>query len=226
MRALISTVGLLVIAGCSTREKECKEALPLVQAAHANPTEATLAPLKAYKARDSELDEAVTAYAKTIERVLGSEKAFADLVVSFEMKGDAGGFKMEMFDASRPHADRLYSRCLPSDAPPECAELARVLEACASPERDDTTVEQQLLFCATRFGAVTSNDKDANASIQAVAKAMRDLEPFARDVGAPAKKVISTAKTLAPKINDRERARAAATRAEMHVRWVCQSPSR
>lgn len=227
MRSLILMASVVVLAACSTREKECKEALPLVEAANAEPNDETLARLKAFKARDAELDGAVASYAKALERLLVSQRAFAQLVASFKMKSDAGtSFKMEMFDASRPHADRLYGRCLPADAPPDCAELARALEACAAPERDDTSAEEALLSCANRFGAVRSTDKATNESIQAVAKAMRDLEPFARNVGAPAKEIIKTAKELAPKVGDSQRARASAMRAAMDVRNVCQSAPR
>lgn len=222
MRTVILSAIALVLTGCTSREKECKEALPLVEAAQANPTDENLARLKSFKARDPEVDGAVAAYSKAVERLLGSQKAFEQLVASFKMKGDAGAFEMSMFDASRPHADRLYSRCLPTDAPPECADLARALEACAAPEKDDTSAEEQLLFCADRFAAVHSPDKATNDSIQAVAKAMRDLEPFARNVGAPAKEVIRTAKELAPKVSDQQRARGSVMRAEIAVRAVCQ----
>lgn len=227
MRALTAAAFVVLLAACSTREKECKEALTLVEAADAQPNDETLARLKAFKARDAELDGAVATYAKTIERLVVSQKAFAQLVASFKMKSDAGtSFKMEMFDASRPHADRLYGRCLPPDAPPDCAELAHALEACAAPERDDTSAEEALLSCANRFGAVRSTDKATNESIQAVAKAMRDLEPVARNVGAPAKEIIKTAKELAPKISDSQRARRSAARASLNVRNVCQSAPR
>src|SRR5690606_20553856 len=124
------------------------------------------------------------------------------------------------------HAAHLLSRCMPQNAPPDCAALARALEGCITPAADDTTAEEQLLACATGFASVRSEDPATNESIQALAATMRDLEPFARNVSAPAKEVIRAAKEAAPRINDAGSARADANRAEMELRALCQPGTR
>lgn len=222
MRALI--VSVLLLSGCTPPiEKECNEAMPVVEAARANPNDATLANLKAYRARDQRLNEAVVTYTKTIERVVESQKAFDQLVAALKMKPEAKGtFQLSMFDKSRPYADQLARRCYDPEAPPDCAELTRALEACIAPEKDDTTVEEQLLTCANKVSAVHSPDKRTNESIKMVVQTMHDLEPVARNVGAPAKEVIRVAKDLSQKISDGDRSRAAAKRAELEIRKICQ----
>jgi hypothetical protein len=95
-----------------------------------------------------------------------------------------------------------------------------------TPPTDDTTAEEQLLTCANGFAAVRTEDAATNVAIQALARTMRDLEPFARNVGAPAKEVIRVAKELSPRFNDSSKARADANRAEMEIRSLCQPGAR
>jgi len=52
-------------------------------------------------------------------------------------------------------------------------------------------------------------------------RSIRDLEPFARNIGAPAKDVIASAKQILPKITDAQKARADANAAEIHLRSLC-----
>jgi hypothetical protein len=221
MRSVI-VVAVLVAAGCtSSREKDCKDLLPIVDAAHANPSEENLARLKGFKAKEQELADAVTAYAKTVERLNGGRRAVDQLVATLKMKSDAGAFSLSMFDASRPHAERLVSLCLPANAPPECAALSRALDACITPAKDDTSAEEQLLTCASDFAAVRSPEPATNESIQALATTLRDFEPFARNIGAPATDVIKAAKEVLPKITDAQKARADANQAEIALRMQC-----
>lgn len=220
MRALIAMT--IFVAGCvSPREKDCKQLLPLVDAAHADPNDDNVAKLRAFDAKDPEVADAASAYAKTMTRVNAGSKAIRDLVAAMKMKSDAGAFSLAMFDASRPHAERLLALCMPATAPPECAALARALESCITPATDDATTEEQLLTCANGFAAVKSQTPATNESIQALAATMRDLEPFARTVGAPAKDVIQASKAQLPKITDAQKARGDSNQAEIRLRALC-----
>lgn len=220
MRAMIAA--LVLCAGCAPpRERDCKALLPLVDAAHADPSDENLAKLKSFYPKEKELVNALTAYAKTVERLNAGSKAVKALSAAMKMKGDAGAFRVEMFDASRPHAERLLRLCMASTPPPECAALSHALDACITPTNDDATAEEQLLSCATGFASVRSNDPATNESIQALATTIRDFEPFARNVGAPAKEVIKAAKEQLPKITDAQEARADANHAEIQLRSLC-----
>ena len=222
MRAVI-VAATLVIAGCaSPREKDCEALLPIVDATHANPSDENLAKLRAFHANDQAVGDQVGAYTRTVERIAAGTKAVQKLSAAMKMKSDAGAFSISMFDPSRPHAERLVALCLPAKAPPECAALALALQACITPEKEDTTVEEQLLSCAAGFAAVKSSDAATNESIQALAATLRDFEPFARNVGAPAKEVIMVTKEVLPKITDAQSARADANGAELKLRTLCR----
>jgi hypothetical protein len=213
MRAV--TIATVLLVGCvSPRERDCKELLPVLDSHD-------FAKVRSFQAKDPELGDALTAYTKKLERVNAGGKALQDLVAAMKMKGDAGAFSLSMFDASRPHAERLLALCMPANGPPECAALSRALEACITPVKDDTTTEEQLLGCASGFAAVKSTEAATNESIQALAATIRDLEPFARNVGAPAKDVIAAAKAALPKITDAQKAKPEANQAEIGVRALC-----
>lgn len=227
MRSLTIGLALLFMGCASPRDKDCKELLPKVDAAHAKPTSESAASLRAFTPQHPPLRDPTAAYAKAVQRQADAAKALEELIAALKLrKGDGPPFKMEMFDPSRPHAERLLSRCFPANPPADCALLARALEECINPASDDTTAEEQLLTCANGFAAVKSDDAATNESIQALARTMRDLEPFARNVGAPAKEVISVAKKLSPKIQDAQKAKADANAAEMEIRAVCQPGTR
>jgi len=213
----------LVLVGCaSPRDKDCKDLLPRVDAAHAKPSPETVAGLRAFEAHEPLLREPAKTYATAVDRQVLAAKAIDQLVAALKMrKGEGPKFSVDMFEPSRPHAERLIARCLPSNAPPDCALLGSALAACVTPKADDTTMEEQLLTCAAGFAAVKSEDAATNESIQALARAMRDLEPFARNVGAPAKEVIRVAKEVSPRVNDANKARADANAAEIEIRSIC-----
>lgn len=220
MRALIGMS--LALLGCtSAKEKDCKEIAPVVSAAHADPSDENIEKLKSFRASDADVGAAVTGYRKQVERLNAGRTATQDLVAAMKMKPGAKPFDLSMFDASRPHAETLFKRCMPQNAPPECAELSRALEACITPARDDTTAEEQLLTCANGFAAVKSPNLTATEAIQALASTIRDLEPFARDIGAPAKQVIAAAKKNLPKIDDAQKARPDVNKMEMAFNATC-----
>lgn len=223
MRAVILAV--LAVSGLSAcaspREKDCTALLPVVDASQAHPSDENLAKLRAFSAKDQAIGDQVAAYTRSVERIVSGTKAIEKLSAAMKMKSDAGAFSLSMFDASRPHAERLLSLCLPAKAPPECAALGLALDACTKPEKDDTTVEEQLLGCAAGFAAVKSPDAATNESIQALAATLRDFEPFARNVGAPAKEVIAVTKEVLPKISDAQSARKDANAAELKLRALC-----
>jgi hypothetical protein len=218
MRAVM--LGAVLLVGCaSPREKDCKDLLPILDARDS-------AKLRSFRAQDPAIGDAVTAYTKKIERVNAGTKAVEELVTAMKMKSDAGAFSLSMFDASRPHAERLLALCMPANGPPECAALSRALEACITPAKDDTTTEEQLLECANGFAAVKSPEAATNESIRALAATIRDLEPFARNIGAPAKDVIQAAKEKLPKITDAQKAKPEANKAEIDLRALCPGHTR
>lgn len=233
MRALtVGSVGTVRIAGTivllaactSGHERDCRELLPIVDAAHAEPSDENVAKLKSVYAKDKDLVDAVTAYAKPVARLNSGSKAVNQLVAAMKMKSDAGpAFSLAMFDKSRPHAERLLRLCMPTDAPPApaCAALSRALDSCISPVKDDTTAEEQLLTCANGFAAARADDPPTNEAIQALATTIRDFEPFTRNIGAPARDVVKAAKELLPKITDAQRAGAEANLAEIRIRSLC-----
>jgi hypothetical protein len=107
---------------------------------------------------------------------------------------------------------------------PDCVGLERALEQCVTPVADDTSTEEQLLACATAIGKVRSEDQATSESIQQLATALRDLEPMARRVRAPARDVIRAAKQHAGEISKQTVARTEVERAEGAVRELCLRP--
>jgi hypothetical protein len=222
MRTLMVLAIATLLNGCtSSREKDCKAVLPIVDAAHADPSDENVAKLKAFTAQDAEVAAAVSAYTKKVERLNSGPKSVRELVAALKMKSDAGAFSMEMFDKTRPFAEYLVGRCMPAQPPPECPALSRALDACITPVKDDTTAEEQLLTCASGFAAVRSEDDLTNEAIQALATTIRDFEPFARNIGAPAKEVVRAAKEMVPKISDARKAGPEANLAEIDLRNLC-----
>ena len=242
--ALALTGGLL--AGCtSPREKDCKKIMPLVEESKSarvvgvidggllQPTFAerprrTADALRALVLDDPQMKPPVMALADANERFATAMAAFDQLVSTMKLeKGAARPFAPNILDSVRPHVEQLVKRCglgvrtEQQRALPDCIALERALQECVTPAADDTPAEEQLLTCASTVGKIRSEDEASNQSLQQLATTLRDLEPMARNIGAPAKEVIRAARQHAGEISKQSVARAEVERNESALRELC-----
>ena len=235
------------LAGCaSPREKDCKAVMPLVeesksarvagvadggllQPAFAERPRRTASALRALPLNDPAMKPAVHALADANDRFATSMAALDRLVAAMKMRpGTPSPIGANVFDVARPSVERLMKRCglvmrTPQQrALSDCVALERALEQCVTPATDDTTVEEQLLTCATAVGNVRSDDASTTEAIQQLAATLRDLEPAARNVGAPAKEVIVAARQHAGEISKQSAARGDVEHAEGIIRGLCK----
>ena len=204
----------------------------LVQTTFADRPRRTANALRALKLDDPQMKPAVAALADANDRFATAMARLDEVIAAMKMKpGAPAPLAPNFLDAARPHVEHLVKRCgivmrtEQQRALPDCIALERALEQCVTPTADDTTAEEQLLTCASTIAKIRSDDAATNEAIQQLATTLRDLEPTARNIGAPAKEVIRAARQHASEISKQSAARAEVERAEGAVRALC-APAR
>jgi len=232
MRALI--LGLVLCSCASPRTKDCATLTPLLDEAKASRTLALGSKLadrpkragdaiRAVQVRDDAMKAPVFRLLDANDRYVAAMASLDELVTALRLtpNGTRGASDVQRaIEDARPHVERLVSRCwvIAEEAGPECASLRAALERCITPENDDITAEEQLLTCSMAVENVKTEDAVM------VARTLRALEPFARNVGAHAREALDIAKKLAPKVGVQSAARTDAEKADAEIRALCNNP--
>jgi hypothetical protein len=245
---LVVTV-VVVSGGCTApREKDCKAIVPILDDARASRTFALgdaglgatrfadrprriASDLRALTIHDPPVKDAVGRFLSATDRYASAMAALDELVSALKLQ-DGSGPDLRAVDRAiqdaRPDVERLLQRCAINVASgderrrQDCLALEHALARCVTPSQDDTTAEELLLTCAAAIDGVPTTDLASRDALMRVARALRAVEPFAREVRAPAKEVVANATRLAPKITVHTSARTDAERADAEIRAICQ----
>ena len=244
---IFAATTVAVFASCSSpREKDCKVVLPLIEesrrARAGGPMDAgialpkfaerprrTTSALRSLSLRDPGMKPAVNELADANERFAATMAALDQFVVALRIKpGAPTAFTPNYLDTLEPHTKRIAERCgfifrtEQQRALPDCIALEQAFEQCVTPATDDINAEEQLLTCATAVDRVHSDDRATKESIRQLAAKLRDLEPIARNIGAPAKEVIHSFKQLGGVFGKQSAALTEMQRAEEAILELCQ----